>query len=152
MRVVAPLLLLGFCACGGVAVVDGDLCLHWTDEGPIVVEAPPDDLACEVAADVEAQYGAAGMEVPSEPKGDEHWVEYVCIAAPDDGICPAPRVAEVLASPCLGESREGCQPLGGACTTTFVWSMCGPDPSALGACCYYAHMVSTTFLSAIGSE
>jgi hypothetical protein len=139
-------------ACGGIAVVDGELCLHWTEAGPIAVEAPPAELACEVASDVEARYAAAGLEVPSEPKGDVHWVEYVCIAAPDDGPCPAPRIAEVLASSCLGESSSGCNPVGGLCIGTFVWSLCGPDPSALGACCYYANMVTWGYISAFGSE
>lgn len=149
----SALSLLSVGGCGGIVVVDGDLCLGWSEDGPIDVEAAPPDLACEIAPDVEARYASTGSEVPAEPKGDEVWVDYVCISTPDDGLCPAPRAAEALASPCLGEtSFEDCSPVGGLCTRTSIWSMCGPDPSASGACCYYATMVSTSFLSAVGTD
>jgi len=148
------ILALPFAGCG-VAVVDAPpVCLTWSEEGPVAISDVPSGLACEVAASVAESdlwdVLSGGEDPPIVPPG-EHELRYVCTHLPAEAACPHVPEAEAQLSPCL-EGNEGSCDFGGWCRSTFIWSMCGPDPSASGGCCYYAYVVTAEWLSAIGSE
>jgi hypothetical protein len=133
--------------CSEVIVEDdgrADICLWWSAIAPSVADAPPTALACELAASVE-NFGGMFPNPPSLVPSADYELHYVCIEAPASGQCLSPQAAETHFG-CL-ESNDGQCHFGDTCTSTFVWSACGPDPSVSGGCCYYAYVVTTTFLT-----
>ncbi len=123
--------------CGGNVTVEEDasLCLTWPDGGGPQATDPPAGLACDSIPGA----GVLGDDSP--------FIEYVCVA-PDEGGCPSPSAAHARFAACV-EERTGpaCQPnpdgtfTQGKCSGRATASVCGPDPAAAGACCYYATVV-----------
>lgn len=125
-------------ACGAGVTVEQEasLCLTWPIGAAPGDGAPPAELACENIPGV----GILG-------NGEPPLVDYVCVE-PDEGGCPSPLAAHARFASCI-EERIGpaCQknPDGsftqGSCAGRITAVACGPDPAAVGACCYYATMV-----------
>ena len=128
-------------ACGASVTVEQEasLCLAWPDGGAPGGGAPSSNLACE---------NIPGVGVLGNP---ELPVDYVCIE-PDELGCPSPLAAHARFASCV-EERTGpaCQknPDGtftqGRCAGRITVTACGPDPAAVGACCYYATIVAFEF-------
>lgn len=123
-------------ACGAnvSAEQESSLCLTWPDGGA-PEGAPSSNLACENTPGV----GVLGdVELP---------VVYVCIE-PDESGCPSPLAAHARFASCV-EERTGpaCQKnpdgtfMQGKCEGRITAFACGPDPAAVGACCYFATIV-----------
>jgi hypothetical protein len=125
--------------CARISVDDASpICLTWADGGPLPADTTvPEGLACEVLAHTNDP-----EIVPKSP----HELAYVCVA-PEGDACPAPGAAHAQFQSCV-EWKKGSCDFGGSCTTHFAWSACGPDPAAQGACCYYAYMVTSSWVSA----
>lgn len=133
-------------ACARVSV-DGGFCLTWSDAAP--PSAPdPASLSC----DVFSRTPDAGPVPPacSDPAWCGSELAYVCVEQQGDA-CPSPAEARPSFGACVEletKSGPGCDhPISGACTTRSAWSACGPDPSAIGGCCYYVYIVESTYLT-----
>jgi hypothetical protein len=142
-RLVAPAIAALVIACGASVNVEDDtsLCLEWPDGGAPQAGAPPPSLPCEDLPGI-------GTFGPVNPQ-----VVYVCIAPRADG-CPVPSEAQASFASCVEErSGPGCQPnpdgtfTQGSCSGRRTASACGPDPAAVGACCYYATLVDFEWIS-----
>ena len=129
--------------CAKVVVDDGAIdCLHWIDgEHAVDGGLPTDGLACAPVVP-----GAQSHIVPAN--GGFTRTD-ACTGLPLDGS-PCPDAASIAGrfQPCFeSDVGEACGPSwGGACTRTFLWSLCGPDPAAEGGCCYQAIVVTSTWL------
>jgi len=127
--------------------VDGEsLCLQWSEESGAPWFAhgtpPPEGLACALDPERAAWFENTGEEPSFVPASGDYERRYVCVLPGDDGSCEPPEkalaalrcVEEVVADEGCGGWDEGT----GACFHTWVTAACGPDPAAVGACCYYA--------------
>ena len=131
--------------CARVTVDDASslVCLSWTGPEHAVPDGQPADL--EACVKGPNRWGEDEEALPQF-----HWTLVdLCIGAADDGSCPGALAAATRLVACV-EKREGdaCEAdqWGGACTTTTLWSLCGPDPTAKGGCCYQAVVVESTYL------
>lgn len=155
MRTLVSVLGLGLglalapAACGGDVKVDqSSFCLRWTDGGVAEPDTVPDGLACAIVARGAKQVVPTGKK--SEPWGDGWSLQYLCVEA-SAGTCPTPSAIGAELDGCVAHREgEGCDhPISGACTTTRLWSACGPDPDARGGCCYFAYVSTSTILSTV---
>ena len=102
----------------------------------------PAALPCEDIAGI-------GPSSKSPPSAEE----YVCIEK-GEAECPSPSAAHAKFAVCVDTSLgEACAKradgsfVSGECVRRETRSACGPDPAAVGACCYYVKGVVSTIYS-----
>jgi hypothetical protein len=136
-------------ALSGCAIVVDDAaiaCLYFDDPELSVVDGPvPDDLACGVEPSLAERLPTATVT----PNLNGWLRRFVCTSLPESETCPDAAAAAGRFAPCFESSEgEGCDaPLSGYCKKEFVWSACGPDPTAIGGCCYEVFVVTTEYIS-----
>lgn len=145
---------IGAAACGPSLVPDhsSELCLHW-DEDPETGSDPPAGDTCEIAEAVRDRFAQLDRTPSVVPEGvmglpvSSYTVEYACIAVETDSECPPLAQVEFELDDCLASrTGAGCEANdGGLCKIDYVWSVCGPDPNAVGACCYHSYVASFEF-------
>ncbi len=151
MRHLVGLILLysvGSAACTDVYVQAEPLCLAWGEEvappGANVIEL----LDCQVFRNIA---NAAVDPRQQFPNADSIY-RYACVDKPHGSSCPSTTAARGILNQCFAEQEGMLSPVGGYHSETTVYSACGPDVNATGACCYHTFFLTTSMISAVADR